>query len=177
MPVFTTERYAIYLDHSPTIIERWMETRNVSEGRFEISFKLTDIISDVDIGMIITKGDLRQTQSYTKHLDRISSKEDEKELYFEDDHALNDLLPLFEDRCDAVTQIMALNSSFNGFIQLLEWWLENRDDIQSLLSGTIFETERRHLLKKEIMQSGVEILDDELVDAVSFVLGASELPA
>ena len=45
-----------------------MEARNVSKGRFEISFKLTDIISDVDIGMIIIKGDLRQTQSYAKHL-------------------------------------------------------------------------------------------------------------
>ena len=103
------------------------EVRDTS-GLKMISFQMPDIIPLLEIENIIESDDLMYTPEFFKYYEVIEN-EPAEERYFDDSEELNYILDRFPDKIETMAQMLALNESFVGFVQLLQWWVQANEEL------------------------------------------------
>ncbi|HIL98759.1 MAG: hypothetical protein ABGY96_02990 [bacterium] len=172
---FENRRYKIYTEVAPHLLETLIAVGTIDPdtGFLSMNLQIHDVIPDDDIGLLLVLKDLKNTKAYTEYY-REQGELPVEDLGFNDAEQLNSILDCFVDRLDAISQILALRDSFVGFLMLLKWYVDQNDAIESMLARLSSPEEKSTYVCKEITRQKIDVLPEDVQDAITFVIGCVE---
>lgn len=175
-----SQRYQLFFRKTDDILNRIVADREVSgeTSHSTHTVHISDFISVDELSRLVGSSDLRDTESWSRHMAELGEVE-ESELSFNDWPEANVVLDTLDDRHDAAARTLALNDSFTGFMMLLVSWVEFQDDYRRLFDLSREhghdETELLLELAAILPEEVPELPEEDLLSATIFIMEMVEM--
>lgn len=172
----TNQRYQLFFQKAGEMLNRAMASATANSEVLTVvgSIHISDFISVLEVERLLQSSELRDTESWVTYIGTLSDTKT-SELGFNDWPEANVVLDTLPNPHDAVAQVMALNESFAGFVNLLVSWIQFQDEYRRLIAlckehgrdetelllelAAILPEEVPHVPKEDLLSASVFILE------------------